>query len=180
MTLSADGRTAFIGHSYLLSFGQIATYQFGSVCVFVKGADGRWSQKAKLTADNSAEGDYVSLSADGSTALISAGWFSAYVFVRDAVGRWSKQANIPDAGGHVSLADTGRTALIGTSVFVRGADGRWSQQAKLAAADGAVKNRFGSSVSLAADGGTGLVGTWDSGAVYAYGSTAAPQPARKP
>jgi hypothetical protein len=286
VTLSADGRTAFIGHSYLLSFDQIATYQFGSVWVFVKGADGRWSQKAKLTDDNSENGDFgdcVSLSADGSTALISAGWAST-VFVRDADGRWSKQAKIPDVNGYVSLSANGGTALIGTSVFVRGAAGRWSQQAeipyvgglmllsgdggtaligdngigrnsgvgaayifvrgadgtwsqkaklaaadgaardlfsssvslsadgrmaligapykddnsgaayifakgadgswsqqvKLTAPDGAVKNRFGSSVSLSADGNTGLVGTWDSGAAYVYGSTAAPQPARKP
>ncbi len=169
VTLSADGNAAFIGHSYLFSFDQVATYHSGAVCVFVKGADGSWTQKAKLTGENSKEeggfGDNVSLSADGNTALIASasgfsvsGYYvgSAYVFVRGADGRWSKQAKFPDLGGDVSLSADGGTALIGegmalngTDVFVRGTDGRWSKQAKLP--------DLGGDVSLSADGGTALI-----------------------
>jgi hypothetical protein len=176
VTLSADGRTAFIGHTYLLSSGQMPEFHFSAVCVFVRGADGKWSQQAKLTADDGKEegfGDTVSLSADGSTAMIESipGWLSlsVYVFVRGADGRWSKQAKLADAGGQVSLSANGGTALIGRDIFVRGTDGRWSKKASFAV------GHWRSAVSLSGDGGTALIGDHgdnsnglDSGAAYIF------------
>ncbi len=169
---------------YYLSGDQLPEFESGSVRVFVKGADGRWSQQAKLTSDDSKEGDFgdnVSLSADGSTALIgsSAGVFSfsAYVFVKGTDGRWIQQAKFSDLdinfGSSVSLSANGGTALIGTNfssyVFVRGTTGSWSQQAKIIA----TKHGGGhNEVSLSANGDTALIGISDnddqSGEAYIF------------
>ena len=164
----------------------------GSAYVFMRAADGAWSQQAKLTADDGAEGDWFGHSAavDGDTAVIGAvrdndGDFSgsAYVFVRAADGAWRQQAKLTAADSAawdyfgMSVAVNGGTAVIGADhdddrgsnagsayVFVRGTNGRWSQQAKLTAPDGTAENRFGGSVS--ASGGTTVIGA--SGSAYVF------------
>jgi predicted ribosomally synthesized peptide with SipW-like signal peptide len=76
-----------------------------------------------------------------------------------------------DRFGHVALADDGDTALVGavfdedpngndagSAYVLERSGGSWSQQAKLAPADGDPEDTFGSSVALAGDGATALVG----------------------
>ena len=65
VSMSADGGTAMIGAFY---DDNVA----GSAYVFIRAADGTWSQQAKLTAADRADafGCSVSLSADGCAALI--------------------------------------------------------------------------------------------------------------
>lgn len=89
VALSADSGTALIGALY-------DDNAAGSAYVFSRAADGTWSQQAKLTAADGGAGHLfghsVSLSGDGGTALIGAGYHdgkgehagAAYVFTRAA------------------------------------------------------------------------------------------------
>ena len=160
-------------------------YWSGSAYVFVRAADGTWSQQAKLTAADGEAGDYFggSVSVSGDTAVIGAyddddkGDYSgsAYVFVRAADGTWSQQAKLianDGAAGDrfgISVAVSGDMAVIGAYedddkgdysgsayIFVRAVDGTWSQQAKLTAADGTAGDYFGSSVAVSSD--TAVIG----------------------
>ncbi len=147
----------------------------------------------KLLADdgesNDRFGNTVSLSADGSTALIGArlddigtedNQGATYVFIRNGSG-WVQQAKLTASDGEsgdsfgfsISLSADGNTALIaaredhvGTHekqgsayIFVRSGS-TWTQQAKLTATDGASNDWFGQSVSLSADGNTALIGAY--------------------
>jgi hypothetical protein len=197
-SVAVDGGTAVIGAIGDDDRGDRA----GSAYVFVRAADGTWSQQAKLTAADGVDFDFfgASVSVSGDTAVIGA-WGdddrgnvsgSAYVFVRAADGTWSQQAKLTAADGAAddsfgkSVAVDGGTAVIGTDedddkgdgsgsayVFVRAADGTWSQQAKLTAADGAAIDYFG--VSVAVDGDTAVIGAWldddkgsNSGSAYVF------------
>jgi hypothetical protein len=143
VSLSADGQTALIGAcEYPLMTNDMSEYNPGSAYIFVKGADGTWSEQVKLVPNERAKGDQfgnsVSLSADGQTALIGAeGSYleerhtpyypgSAYIFTKGADGTWSsQQINVVDSetgetsykgkglGCSVSLSADGQTALIG-------------------------------------------------------------------
>jgi hypothetical protein len=149
VSLSADGQTALIGaceHPWMTS--DISECKPGSAYIFVKGADGTWSQQVKLVPNERAKGDSfgssVSLSADGQTALIGADGFyclghnsgmyypgSAYIFTKGADGAWSSQ----QIKRTVVDRETGETYE--TSYKGKG---------------------FGCSVSLSGDGQTALVG----------------------
>ena len=189
VSLSADGSTALIG-AYNAAVGAMA-YQ-GAAYVFVL-SGGTWGQQQKLTALSGAGGGQfgssVSLSGDGSTALIGAPWAwvgahdeqgAAYVFARSGV-TWSEQQELTASDGasrdwfgtSVSLSGDGNTALIGAYDATVGGNtdqgaayafvnngGIWSQQQKLTASDGAAGNAFGCSVSLSADGSTALIGAF--------------------
>jgi len=98
--------------------------------VFVR-SGGTWSQQQKLTALDGAGDDEFGYSAalSGDTVLVGAVW--------DDVGANTNQGS--------------------AYVFVRSGD-TWSQQQKLMASDGAVGDRFGSSVALSGD--TALVGAY--------------------
>jgi len=184
-SVSIDGDTALIGAFWDDDNG----FNSGSAYVFTR-TSGTWSQQAKLTADDGAEGDSFgrSVSIDGDTALIGAGESlfssdtgSAYVFTRTG-GTWSQQAKLTadDAAAGdrfgFSVSIDGDTALIGASesddagfksgsayVFTR-TGSTWNQQAKLTADDAAALGRFGFSVSI--DGDTALIGApkFDDGA----------------
>src|SRR5581483_8571272 len=99
--------------------------------VFVRSGS-TWTQQAELTASNGAVEDYfgyVTISGDGSTALI---------------GAWNKTI--------------GQNAGQGAAyVFVRNGN-TWTQQAELTASDGAVNDTFGAAVALSGDGSTAFVG----------------------
>jgi hypothetical protein len=143
-----------------------------------------WTQQVKLVgtdAVGSGQGYSVALSADGNTAIVG-GFFddssgAAWVFTRSA-GIWSQQGAklvgtgaIGDAlqGISVSLSADGNTAFVGgwgddnnagaTWVFTR-SGGMWSQQGPKLVGTGAIGPDVfqGYSVSLSADGNTGLVG----------------------
>lgn len=133
------------------------------------------------------KGESTALSADATTAIVGADRADmpngaesgvAYLFERTD-GAWDRQVRlVPDDGDRkdffgrsVALSDDGTVALIGAwgddnpnpggggsaYVFERVDDG-WTQQAKLAPAEG-TGGAFGSSVSLAGDGTTALIGT---------------------
>jgi hypothetical protein len=127
VAMSDDGTTALIGASTADTPNGDFT---GSAYVFSR-SEGAWSQQQKLTPSDGNEfddfGDSVSLSGNGTTALIgaegndrSAG--SAYVFSRSE-GAWSQQQEFMaadsnetyDFGESVGVSDDGTTALIGAS-----------------------------------------------------------------
>jgi PKD repeat protein len=195
VSLSADGNTALIG----AVFAAVSGNPQGAAYVFVN-SGGTWGQRQKFTVSDGAANQFgysVSLSADGSTALIGANYTNvgghalqgaAFVFVLSG-GTWSQQQELTASGGaaddefgsSVSLSADGSTALIGAIgvntnegaayVFARSGE-TWSQQQELTASGGAANNYFGNSVSLSSDGNTALVGAYGAdtypGAAYVF------------
>ena len=152
--------------------------QSGSAYVFVRNGT-TWSQQAKLTASDGANGDDfgASVAISGDTTIVGAKDHdtsgisdsgAAYIFVR--VGTtWSQQAKLTAADGAngdifgFSVAISGETAVVGAHlegengfrpgsayVFVRNGTS-WSQQAKLTAADAEEMDLFGVSVAISGD-----------------------------
>jgi len=72
VSLSSDGNTAIVGAHGVDPGG---TTDAGAAYIFIR-SGGTWTQQAKLTASDKAAGDYfgisVSLSSDGSTAIVGA------------------------------------------------------------------------------------------------------------
>jgi hypothetical protein len=186
VALSADGGTALVG-----AYGH--NYGTGAAYLFARGGTS-WALQAKLTAGDGAQGDgfgwSVALSADGVTAMVGAPGHNngaVYVFARGATS-WSQQAELTAPGGargddfgtSVALSADRGTALVGApghnnngAVYVFAHSGTsWALQAKLTAGDGAPGDWFGTSVALAADGSTALVGAPDrnyfTGAAYLF------------
>ncbi len=156
----------------------------GSVYVFTR-AGTAWSQQAKLTAADGAEGDVfgIDVALSGDTILVGADLNdekalnagAVYVYTRSGSG-WRQQAKLTAADGAetdifgVRVALSGDTALISARrddddvmgvdagsayIFIRTGT-TWRQQAKLTAPDGAADDRFGRSVALAGD--TAVIG----------------------
>jgi hypothetical protein len=178
VSLSADGNTALVG-------GYSDSNEAGAAWVWTK-SGGVWTQQgSKLVGSgvlgNASQGNSVSLSADGNTALVggsadntSAG--AAWVWTRSG-GAWSQQGGKlvgsgavgnANQGRSVSLSADGNTALVGgyndnngggaAWVWTRSGGG-WSQQGSKLVGSGAVGSASqGKSVSLSADGNTALVG----------------------
>jgi hypothetical protein len=178
VALSADGDTALIG-------GPTDNAGKGAAWVFTRSGSTWTQQGEKLTgAGETGEGTFgesVALSADGGTALIGglrdnsrAG--AAWVFTRSG-STWTQQGEKLTGGGEteegrfgstVALSEHGDTALIGGPtdnsragaawVFTRSGS-TWTQQGeKLTGTSETGAGEFGSSVALAADGGTALAG----------------------
>jgi hypothetical protein len=110
VSLSGDGNTALVG-----AYGHDtpAGADAGSVYLFVR-TGGSWTQQAELTADDGAAsdwfGDSVSLSGDGTTALVGAPYDdtaagtdagSAYVFAGSG-SSWSQQIQL--TAGYLTAA----------------------------------------------------------------------------
>ena len=179
VVLSADGDTALVG-------APRDDGGLGAVWVFTRSGS-TWTRQAKLTggAEESASGgwfgDSVALSADGETALVSApvdhgDTGAVWVFTRSG-STWTRQAKLTGGteestdswfGGSVALSADGDTAMVGDPadqselgavwVFTRSGS-TWTQQgAKLMGVEESGEGRFGSSVSMSADGDTALVG----------------------
>ena len=183
--LSADGNIAIIGAN--LAF----TQDFGAAYIFTR-SGGVWTQQQKLTASDRSTQDYfaasVSISADGSTALIGASSESttasfngaAYVFINTG-GTWTEQAkllasdraNVDNFGWSVALSADGNKALIGAKdedtgfvnngaayIFTRSGT-TWTQQQKLVAFDANSSALFGYSVALSSNGDMAFIGARD-------------------
>jgi hypothetical protein len=116
VALSSDGNTALIG-----AFG--ANNATGAAYVFVHG--GSWRQEQELVANDGAVHDdfgaAVTLSGDGSTALVGAfGIGAAYLFMYGSSG-WNQQQELiasngaanDDFGRSTALSGDGSTALVG-------------------------------------------------------------------
>ncbi|AYL98102.1 MBG domain-containing protein [Mucilaginibacter celer] len=173
--ISADGKTIIAGG--------FSAASKNAVWVFTQ-SDNRWQQSALLEAPDggksSKDKQPVALSADGNTVALK-GLNASYVFYHAANG-WVAQGgsilgNDQTASQYypdfqitaLALNADGNTLITGGSpetyqfggawVFVRTA-GQWAQQAKLTPSPRPYNefSRFGSSVSLSADGNTAAIG----------------------
>ena len=147
-------------------------------------------------------GKAVAISADGSTAFIQAANEdtspnndngAVYVFTNSGTS-WTEQAKLlaSDAasyenfGNSISASEEGNTVVIGSMyktttpndqngavyVFTRSGS-TWNEEAKLIASDTESYERFGSSVSISADGDTIVVGADAENTAPSYGNGAA-------
>jgi hypothetical protein len=180
VALSANGGTAIIG-------GPSDNKTTGAAWVFIR-SGGVWTQQGNKLVGKGVHGEgdpvaalgqgmSVALSADGDTAIVGAwGADAASVFTRSG-GVWTQQGDRLVGSGavgsarqgiSVALSADGNTAIVGgwsdnnkagaTWVFTR-KGGIWSQQGKKLVGSGAVGSaRQGTSVALAADGNTAIVG----------------------
>lgn len=157
----------------------------GSVYVFTRLSDGRWTQQTKIVASDGAEGDRFGrvLAMNGDTLVIGA-WGdddrgensgSVYIFTRSGNG-WTQQAKLTARDGAAgdqfgrTVAISGNTVIVGAledddagensgSAYVFTRTGNtWTQQAKLIASDGTANSLFGSAVAIS--GNTAIVGAW--------------------
>ena len=143
VSISSDGNTALVGASDKVSFR-------GAAYVFTRSGS-TWTQQQKLVASDGAANDKfgisVSISSDGSTAIV----------------------------GAYGADPSGKTNAGAAYVFTRSGS-TWTQQQKLTASDGAANDRFGWSVSISSDGNTALIGAsasdpsgkTNAGATYIY------------
>jgi uncharacterized protein (TIGR03437 family) len=140
-------------------------------------------QGDKLVDPSASQGDSVALSADGNTAVVSAGFLArpgAIVYSR-LNGVWTEQAqlvetgfvnaypvnNLQGSGQTIALASDGNTLVVGRPddndsvgaafVFTRSASS-WRQLAKLIGTGAAGVARQGYSVAISGDGSTVMVG----------------------
>ena len=165
--VAIDGDTALTG---VVERGRLDQKSLGTVQVFVRAKDGKWTQQAELIPDDSTESKFFgsTMALSGDTALIGAG----YVFVREKDGTWKQQAKLQgpavDGPTEVSVALEGDTALVSfnketvsspgwVDVFVRDASRTWNKQAQLKPESGNGNINYGDTVSLS--GGTALIGT---------------------
>lgn len=189
VALSGDSSTVLIG---AFSASESGIDAVGKAYIFTS-TNGTWSANPAATLiDPGLQpldkfGNYVALSADGSTALIGGGNMIAYVYEK-VNGAWSSTPsavlNDPDSndggtygdcfGCALALSADGSTALIGAFgasingvssvgkvyVFTRN-NGTWGLTPAATLSDpGTVKgDGFGYSVALSADGDIALIGT---------------------
>jgi hypothetical protein len=181
VAVSEDGLTTLVGNQFKPSTPSTAY-------VFTK-SGGTWSETAQLSASdgglNDVFGGAVALSADGTTAVVSAynkavGAVAAagavYVFTRSA-GVWTQTAkltsNVPQAseqfGNSVAVSDDGTELAVGSpsydgagsvncgaAYFFKYASGAWTQRAKLTGSSAGAM--FGWDVAIAGNGATAAVG----------------------
>ena len=145
ISIAISGDTILVG----ADLNEEKGFNAGAAYVFTR-VGNTWTQQAKLTADDGAEGDIfgVRVALEGNTALISA-------------RRDDDEVMGVDAGSAYIFTRTGTT---------------WSQQIKFTAPDGAADDRFGRSVALAGD--TALIGAMfqdnkgeNSGSAYLFTRT---------
>lgn len=184
VALSGDGKTALIG---------AATDGInGSAYVFVRSANGGWTQQAKLTGIGYQFGVDVALSQDGNTAIIGAnnynsGCGSALIYKRTgAVWMYQTMLTPSDGapvdffGNSVALSGDGNTALVGAYHKTIGGNtaqgaaylyiwsgSAWSEVQRLTHAAASANDRFGSSVALSGDGSVAVVGIPNSDSISA-------------
>jgi hypothetical protein len=177
VAMSADGGTALIGGPFV---GDGA----GAAWIFTRSGS-RWRQKNVLNgkgeSGNGLFGQSVSLSGDGSTALVGApfddnGNGAVWAFRRSGSG-WEQQGGkltgrgkvgYPRFGSATALSGDGNTALVGGPVDADGigaawlftrSDSKWKQGgSKLLARDEVGLGQFGDSVALSSNGNRALVG----------------------
>ena len=155
VSLSADGRTIAIG-----AFDEDGSFRgingwvdndrngAGAVYVYVKPANGFWSQQAYIHASNAEGGDsfgvHVVLSDDGNTLLVGS--------LDEDCRAFGINPTEP--------CDTDRNEDVSTGaayVFVRSGTA-WSQQAFFKASNTGANDWFGSRLALSGDGNTAAIG----------------------
>ena len=158
------------------------------------------TEQAKIQASdkeaNDQFGNSVSISSDGSTAIVGANREdtggsnagAAYIFTRSG-STWTQQQKIQSSdkaagdqfGISVAISGDGSTAIVGAQgedtggsqagaayIFTRSGS-TWTQQQKIQASDKEANDVFGVSVSISNDGNTAIVGAYleDTGAAEA-------------
>ncbi|WP_102392048.1 hypothetical protein [Enterovibrio norvegicus] len=117
----------------------------GAVYVY-RYADDSWSQQAYVKASNTGAGDLfgfsVSLSDDGNTLAVGAGWED------------SNSTGINQDGSNDGAIDSGAAYVF------RFSSGSWGEQAYIKASNTGGSDLFGASVSLSGDGNTLAVGAY--------------------
>jgi hypothetical protein len=187
VSLSADGSVALIGVEKDDS-------RLGSAFVFERGSDG-WERTAKLSLDGLEAGDRfgdaVSLSGDGTTALVGASYHDtahgqnagSITFFEEGEDGWERTTTrSPDDtdeddrfGGAVSLSHDGTAAVVGIGGGDTGdpygytlGDGGWTRRSELEPGPGEPTEFLGLGVDIAADGTTAIVGAPGIDASYLF------------
>jgi hypothetical protein len=181
VSVSADGKTVLVG-------GPNDNGDVGAAWLYTRTSAG-WvvSQKLVPTGTQAWQGQSVSLSGDGNTAIVGGPYApvdgASWVYTRGSGGGWSPSPSelvgTPGVGaGHqgsqgssVSLSYDGDTAIVGAPVvddlialggawsFARGKNGKWSKSSAPLIGTGAVGSAAqGWSTSVSADGNTVIVG----------------------
>ena len=199
VSVAVDGNTAVVGAfqpTYTDPDTSLDVSRPGAAYVYIKDSNGAWSQQAKLTASDGADGDEfgISVAVDGDTVVVGArGNVSKtgaiYVFTKPSDGDWTStitETKLTATGGAADDLFGASVALYGESTIVVGAPGAgsayvftknsgvWSQAANLTATDAATGDEFG--ISVAVDDDTIAVGAYgkdgnsltDSGLVYVF------------
>jgi hypothetical protein len=186
--VAIDEDTVIVGAS---SVDVDGTRDQGAAYVFTR-AGAAWTETARLTAIDGAEGHFFGASVviEGDTAVVGApGARAAYVFTH-ADGVWTQTAKLTlndfVAGFGTSLALSGRRLVVGANtaaasrtpgevyVFFASEEEGWAQTAKLVASDGAPGDGFGAAVAVAEDDTlvvgaiTAEIGGTREGAVYVF------------
>ena len=188
VALSADGNTAILGSPY--------GPEDSGACVWAR-TGGVWEQQGGILIGSSAvgssnQGESVSISADGNTAIVGGRdedtkTAVAWVWMRSGAA-WTQQgsklvgggaAGSSPTGAAVALSGDGNTAFVGgyeanslaggAWVWVRTGD-IWTQQGEMLVGSGSAGNiaRQGSAVALSEDGDTAILGGfYDDGGVGA-------------
>ncbi|HUX95513.1 MAG TPA: T9SS type A sorting domain-containing protein [Bacteroidales bacterium] len=201
VSISADGNTAIIG-------GNGDNSNIGAAWIFTRSGS-IWTQQGNkligtdyIGENNIYQGQSVSLSADGSTAIVGGradkvAIGAAWVYTRTG-NTWTQQGNklvgtgysgsSPRQGYSVGLSADGNTAIIGgygddssigaAWIFTR-SSGIWSQQGDKLVGTVAAENQYqGCSVSLSTDGNTAIVGGYGDnngkGAAWVFAPLPAP------
>ena len=120
----------------------------GAVYVYVRAANGTWSQQEYLKASNSGIGDFfgfrVALSESGATLAVSAP---------------QEASNASGIGGNQLDNSASRAGAVYVFVRVIGFGGiDWTQQAYLKSSNAQPFNEFGAALAISADGNTLAVG----------------------
>lgn len=169
VALSADGNTAIVG-------GYLDDNQTGAAWVWTR-SGGVWTQQGpKLVGSNGLglQGRSVSLSNDGSTAIIGGPGAGAWVWTRSA-GAWRQEGRLIGSndvgsaqGQSVSLSADGNTAIVGGFLDNGGigaawiwtrSGGVWTQQGEKLVGSGAVASpEQGFSASISGDGNRAILG----------------------
>jgi len=184
VSISGDGNTVIVGANAEDTGGTSA----GAAYIFTKSGS-TWTEQAKIQASdataNALFGRSVSISEDGSTAIVGADREdtdatdagAAYIFTRSG-STWTQQAKLQSSdkaavdyfGFSVSISSDGNTAIAGCYLDDTGASNAgaayiftrsgstWTEEAKIQSSDVQGADEFGISVSISGDGNTVIVG----------------------
>ena len=199
VSVAVDGNTAVVGAfqpTYTDPDTSLDVSRPGAAYVYIKDSNGAWSQKAKLTASDGADGDEfgISVAVDGDNVVVGARGDdldkgAIYVFTKPSDGDWTStitETKLTATGGAADDLFGASVALYGESTIVVGAPGAgsayvftknsgvWSQAANLTASNAQTGDEFG--ISVAVDDDTIAVGAYgkdgnsltDSGLVYVF------------
>lgn len=188
--ISADGSTILVGAPYNNAPNGLRS---GACYVFERGGSG-WAQQSMLVADDGSErdnfGKSVSLSADGTTAVVGAPDEADATYVFDAAsGEWRQRAKLSsprpektlNLGTSVSVSADGTVVVVGAptrepiAFLYEFEQGETTSEMTLQPPTGGRTMYFGTSTDLCQNGNTVLIGApgygtaqYRTGAAYVF------------